>query len=114
MPDIGTRLYTFFRGEKVGEDTYGNTYFQKAGGAKRWVVYKGLNEASKVPAEWHGWLHYTENTVPDGKKGFGWQKAHLPNLTGTDLAYRPPGHVLRGAKRHKATGDYEAWVPGDQ
>ena len=32
-------------------------------------------------------------------------------LTGTDLAYRPPGHTLMGGHRAKATGDYEPWTP---
>jgi NADH:ubiquinone oxidoreductase subunit len=40
-----------------------------------------------------------------------WQKPHEPNLTGTDLAYRPPGHVLKGGARAPASGDYEPWVP---
>jgi NADH:ubiquinone oxidoreductase subunit len=40
-----------------------------------------------------------------------WQKDHLPNLTGTAAAYRPPGHILQGGQRDKATGDYEPWVP---
>ena len=35
----------------------------------------------------------------------------VPNLTGTKAAYRPPGHILKGGQRDKATGDYEAWTP---
>ena len=34
-----------------------------------------------------------------------------PNHTGTNAAYLPPGHDLRGGKRDRATGDYEAWQP---
>ena len=26
--------------------------------------YNGLVEASKVPADWHGWLHHTETSPP--------------------------------------------------
>ena len=40
-----------------------------------------------------------------------WQKDHQPNLTGTELAYRPPGHTLKGGRRDPATGDYEPWSP---
>lgn len=118
MADIGTRLYTWLNGEKVGDDQFGNVYYRgkKATSGpreKRWVVYKGEPEASKVPPAWHGWLHYTTDAVPSGAKPQErpWQKEHLPNLTGTDLAYRPPGHVLKGGQRDKATGDYEAWRP---
>jgi NADH:ubiquinone oxidoreductase subunit len=32
-------------------------------------------------------------------------------MTGTNRAYRPPGHVLAGGHRDAATGDYEAWTP---
>jgi NADH:ubiquinone oxidoreductase subunit len=38
-------------------------------------------------------------------------REHVPNLTGTDRAYRPPGHTLQGGRRDRATGDYEPWTP---
>lgn len=114
-----TRLITLMRGEEVGTDGFGNRYYQdrripKYGRRRRWVVYNGEDEASRVPPEWHHWLHYTTDEVPTGSeaKRRPWQKEHLPNLTGTDLAYRPPGHTLKGGLREKATGDYEPWIPG--
>lgn len=104
--------------EKVGEDSYGNAYYRgkpRVGykRERRWVIYDGVPEASKVPPEWHGWLHHQSDAVPgDGDAPRReWQKPHQPNLTGTMQAYRPPGHVLQGGKREKATGDYEAWTP---
>ena len=104
----------------VGTDMFGNRYFEarkarKPKPARRYVIFKGSVEASKVPADWHGWLHYTDDTPPPsaGYDAHDWQKPHLPNLTGTQYAYRPAGHVLKGGKRPKATGDYEAWTPGD-
>ena len=111
-----TRLY---RGKEIGTDPLGNRYFegkprQGYKNPRRWVIYKGLPEASKVPPEWHGWLHHQTDTVPNtNAESFRreWQKPHSPNLTGTQAAYRPPGHILQGGKRDKATGDYEAWVP---
>src|SRR3546814_19312322 len=86
----------------------------KYGRRRRWVVDNGEDEASRVPPEWHHWLHDTTDEVPTGSeaKRRPWQKEHLPNLTGTDLAYRPPGHTLKGGLREKATGDYEPWIPG--
>ena len=124
MTTLGTLLFTWLRGEQVGSDVAGNKYYRlkgaralvKGGGMdsreRRWVIYNGLSEASKVPSEWHGWLHHMTNELPPADlQTRPWQKEHLPNLTGTTLAYRPPGSVLRGGHRAKATGDYEPWVP---
>ena len=120
---IGTRLYTWLRGEEVGRDQFGNRYFRERGGGRvhpdsirkerRWVIYEGEVEASKVPPEWHAWLHHTlQNPPPEGgPPRRPWQQDHLPNLTGTESAYRPPGHTLKGGQRARGTGDYEPWTP---
>lgn len=124
MASLGTVLYRWFYGEFVGSDEFGNRYYRskkkegehvgRRGVERRWVEYKGQPEPSKVPPYWHGWLHYITDAVPsdkDQRKGHKWEKPHLPNLTGTDNAYRPQGHILKGGKRAKATGDYQAWKP---
>jgi NADH:ubiquinone oxidoreductase subunit len=123
MATIGTRLYTWLRGEEVGRDASGNRYFREKGGGtvhkdslrreRRWVIYAHGDEASNVPPEWHAWLHHTITDAPpkDGIPARPWMKPHQPNHTGTALAYRPPGHTLSGGKRARATGDYEAWRP---
>ncbi|MCG8355805.1 MAG: NADH:ubiquinone oxidoreductase subunit NDUFA12 [Kiloniellales bacterium] len=120
---LGTRLYTWWRGEEVGSDRFGNRYYREKGGGRvhpdsirkerRWVVYNGEVEASRVPPEWHAWLHHTlqDPPPPGGPAKRPWQKEHLPNLTGTEQAYRPPGHTLKGGDRAKGTGDYEPWTP---
>ncbi len=113
---IGTRIFTWLHGRLVGRDSAGNAYYEekkpRAGQAsRRWVMFAGAPEASKVPAEWHSWLHYTTDTaLPEHKRA--WQKPHQPNPTGTAESYRPPGHDYQGGKRAAATGDYEAWTPG--
>ncbi len=110
---IGTRLMTWWKGERVGEDPFGNVYYrEKNGGRRRWVIYKGMPEASKVPADWHAWLHHTVDEPPkaDAPRK-AWEKPHLPNLTGTLAAYRPSGSLGAAAARPKATGDYQAWSP---
>lgn len=116
--DLATMLFTWLRGEKVGADPFGNRYYRNSrlaryGRERRWVVYKGEVEASKVPAEWHAWLHHmAEKPLTEGPvKRWPWQKDHVPNLTGTPYAYRPKGHDLRGGHRAHATGDYEPWTP---
>jgi len=121
MTSIGTKLYTWRYGELVGEDGYGNKYYREKKPRdpkreKRWVIYPdGVSvEASLVPPEWHAWLHRYRDEPPEkDERRWSWQKPHQPNLTGTPLAYRPLGHDLRGGRRAEASGDYEAWTPGD-
>src|SRR4029077_15371623 len=111
---LGTRILTWLRGAPVGTDAYGNRYYRLKGdkpqrlgagrftGEPRWVIYKGEQEGSKVPPKWHAWLHHTVNEVPQPHSHHPWEKPHQPNLTGTPLAYHPPGSVLRRALRPPA------------
>ena len=115
---LGTALFTWRNGELVGADAYANRYFQEKGSVvgrrrRRWVLYYGDVEGSKVPAEWHAWLHHTSDDVPsDAAPRREWEKPHIANLTGTSAAYRPPGAVTKGSRRDSTTGDYEPWHPG--
>jgi NADH:ubiquinone oxidoreductase subunit len=112
---ITTKIFSKLFGKKTGEDEFGNRYFTngKSGDkSRRWVIYRGVAEASKVPSDWHRWLHKTTDEAPaSNKKTYKWEKQHLPNLSGGDLAYVPKGHLKRGGKRDKTTGDYQAWKP---
>jgi NADH:ubiquinone oxidoreductase subunit len=113
-----SRLNIKLRSKRVGKDEFGNCYYESRktrnnGRPRRYVIYKGTPEASKVPADWHGWLHYTETDLPPegGYAKQAWQLPHQPNLTGTIHAYRPAGHLLRLGRRRQATGDYQPWKP---
>ena len=113
---IGTSLG--LRGKaRMGEDSRGNLYYQGGsdtnGNPRRWVIYAGANDASRVPPEWFGWLHHQVDEVPERSmpRPPAWGKPALPNQTGTALAYRPPGALEKGGRRVRATGDYEAWTP---
>ena len=114
---IGTALFSRRHGAKVGTDSLGNAYFESrkpiAGVVRRWVIYNGSNDASRVPPEWHGWLHGTVDGPPDEAlpPPRVWQKPPAHNLTGTPEAYRPAGALDAGGRRAAATGDYEAWRP---
>jgi NADH:ubiquinone oxidoreductase subunit len=120
---LGTKIFTLLCGALVGSDGYGNRYFTEKRPSKsgrqprRWMLFAGQPEASKVPPEWHAWLHHNAEQPPaspqkpGGRQPASWQKPHHPNLTGTKWAWRPRGHVLRGGQRPKAIGDYEPWQP---
>jgi NADH:ubiquinone oxidoreductase subunit len=109
----GTLLATLLYGRFVGTDPFGNRYYQNRAGTRRWVVYNGTVEASRVPPEWHGWLHHTFREPPTiaPLPTKSWEKEHLPNLSGTPLAYRPEGSLAARGERAPATADYEAWSP---
>jgi len=118
MSTLQIRFFTWRKGVAVGQDAYGNRYFESrkpgtSGYTRRWVMFKGDREASKVPPEWHGWLHHTHDAPIAADSPFNkpWVQPHQPNLTGTPAAYRPPGHMLEGGQRDKATGDSQAWAP---
>lgn len=113
---IGTTLS--LRGMKrVGEDAQGNVYYMGGKGVdgrpRRWCIYKGSNDASRVPPDWFSWLHHQIDDMPDSglPQQRQWEKAPTPNLTGTAQAYRPPGALEAGGVRAASTGDYEAWSP---
>ena len=115
---FGTLLQIRRFGTSVGTDEYGNKYFESSkkmnydGRSRRWVVYNGYADASRVPPEWHGWLHHSYDDLPeDLPKPHKWELPHHPNLTGTVHAYKPKGSLSRGGERAKITGDYEAWNP---
>jgi NADH:ubiquinone oxidoreductase subunit len=108
---IGTQLFTARKGVKVGEDESGNIFYQTKDGVRRWVIFNGDMEASRVAPGWHGWLHHTVDKPPTEvpPKRKAWEKPHQENLTGTDAAYAPPGSIRRAEP--VARRDYEAWQP---
>ncbi|QQN73227.1 MULTISPECIES: NADH:ubiquinone oxidoreductase subunit NDUFA12 [Croceicoccus] len=115
---IGTLFDSWKHGEQVGTDAQGNRYFRAKkpdarGRERRWVIYEGANDASRVPSEWHGWLHGSFDGVPESHLPPSriWEVDYTPNRTGTLDAYRPKGALEQGGVRAKATGDYEAWSP---
>ncbi|MBC8339367.1 MAG: NADH:ubiquinone oxidoreductase subunit NDUFA12 [Rhodospirillales bacterium] len=115
---LGTLIYTWLNGVSVGTDEFGNRYYRARkdtlhGREKRWVVYKGPVEGSRVPAQWHSWLHHMSDQPLSEKAAESktWQKSHQANPTGTGAAYLPQGHAYLGGRRAPATGDYEPWSP---
>lgn len=113
-----TLLMTWLKGKFVGEDQYGNRYYQERRDKpwrrrKRWVVFAQEAEPTEIPPGWVGWLHKRFEHPPSEEPlpAPNWERERLPIATGTDLAYRPPGSIQRGGKRAPATGDYEAWRP---
>ena len=92
---LGTRLQIFFSGKLVGTDKNGNKYYESKSG-RRWVVYNGEVEASKIPNEWYSWMHNMNNKIQNKHhiEKYDWQKEHLPNQTGSNKSYHPKKYKI--------------------
>ena len=108
---LNTAIWTWRKGVRVGEDADGNVFYRTKDDSRRWVIYNGEAEASRVDPDWHGWLHRTWDEPPTDKPlaHKAWEKPHQENLTGTMAAYAPPGSIRKGNPVERQ--DYEAWAP---
>ena len=100
---IGTKIQTLLYGKLKGEDSFGNKYYQSKAG-KRWVIYKGEVEASKIPNEWFSWMHFTNNKIENSHefKKYNWQKPHQSNQTGTKNSHHPNKDDKQIDKKYKS------------
>ena len=106
---VGTFIYTLLAGKLIGRDQFGNKYYSNSKG-RRWVIYKNNIEASKIPPDWHSWMHFLKINKPSNEeKKFLWQKQYEENLTGTARAYKPEGSLTSGLKKNMKK--YEIWKP---
>jgi len=110
---LGVRLWTYFNGRLVAEDKYKNRYYSNKNDSRRWVVYYGEIDASKVTPEWNNWLRFTSDNVPsEENERYNWQLDHTSNQTGTINAYSPKSSSFNRKKSDKDL-DYEKWKPGN-
>ena len=128
---FGTQLWTWRFGELVGEDEQGNRYYRTKGGKidptlgfeRRWVVYNGYAEATRVPPSWHGWLHHTVDVAPteESYTPHEWEKPHRPEPDGhalglsplrLDAGQRPPSRGHRRLPGLDARKLIPAWPRG--
>jgi NADH:ubiquinone oxidoreductase subunit len=112
----GTLFTNRRHGEEMGRDEAGNVYFRHRKDPKRrWVIYEGSNDSSRVPPGWNAWLRGTIDEVPE--KGLpprrAFEQPPVANLTGSDGAWRPAGSIRSGGVRAASTGDYSAWTPDE-
>ena len=100
---LGTKLKTIFSGKLVGSYSIGNKYYEDKTG-KRWVIYIGEIDASKIPSEWYSWIHFTNNRIENNHdlEKYNWQKPHLSNQTGTKNAYHPNRNNEQIKKKYKS------------
>ena len=111
------RIYCFLFSKKVGKDNYGNTYYVEKNFSpinnyrdRRFVIYNGKIEASKIPQVWNAWLHHMTDELPETSiRKFSWIKEHVPNLTGTPYAYE----YKDKKEKKKIKNIYSTWSPNE-
>jgi NADH:ubiquinone oxidoreductase subunit len=108
------------KGRCVGTDRWGNRYYRQKSKAitwhteQRWVLYKGLAEASKVPPLWSAWFRHEREVPTSGdEQGHFWERPHLPNLTGTPFAFNPLKSPYTTSFLEKKP-PYQPWSPSAQ
>ncbi|TMW62109.1 hypothetical protein Poli38472_009602 [Pythium oligandrum] len=99
-------------GYKVGEDEFGNSYFEdptEFSGMQRYTEFRVGNkeetDASQIPPQWHVWLHQTTDAVPGqpGQDAKSWEKvpvvaeSHAPyeNHVGPSKPFKMHPTLLR-------------------
>ena len=94
----------FFSGKFVGEDKFGNKYYENKKKKKDGLFINGEIEATKIPVEWYSWMHSIKNKIEDTSrfKKIQLAKNHLSNQTGTDKAYNPQKNKNATKKKYKS------------
>ncbi len=93
------KFFVKISAKKIGEDLFGNEYYEGRsknylGDFKRYVIYNGFSEPSKVPPPWRVWLHGLSENPPSK----GGEKGYEPNLTGTKFRYDPKKSYINRKK----------------
>ena len=107
-------MHTYLNGKKVGEDYFGNFYYESKDKKNRWCIYSNESEASKISPEWNSWLRFISVACPkDNDTTHEWQKLFNGNLTGLDSVYKPRTAITSASKEDLDSYqfDYKAWKP---
>jgi NADH:ubiquinone oxidoreductase subunit len=81
---LNTQLFTWRRGVKVGEDDAGNMFYETKDRVKRWVIFNGEAEASRVS------LIGTDGCITHGMNHR--PRHHWPIKHGKTASSQPDGH----------------------
>ena len=100
--------------DEIGNLYYSNNVNYNDLNAKRWVIFNGEIEASKIPPHWHAWLHKSIDIPPLNYSNINihGKKIMKKMLTGTDktliiqilILYQKTINLMH-------TSDYETWNP---
>ena len=99
---LGFKLYSFFNGNLVEQDSLGNKYYQdKKNSSKRWVVYASGFGPESLPTQYHNWLHNTSDEISNIE------------LEGNNQENMVKKRVQKHSSKHKENKNkgYNSWQP---
>ena len=112
--NIGTLLYSFLKGKKIGQDKIGNKFYvHKKNKNKKWVLYKNNIDPTSIDVQWQIWLTDIKSAepLPDKKNNFKWQKNKQANPTGTLNSYHPKISIDKRKKSITNDTKSSIWNP---
>ena len=99
---LGFKLYSFFNGNLVHQDSLGNKYYHdKNNSSKRWVVYATGFGPESLPPQFHNWLHNTSDEISSFELDENSQENYVKR--------RVQKHTIKN-KENKDKG-YNSWQP---
>ena len=99
---LGFKLYSFFNGKLVHEDSLGNKFYHdKSNINKRWVVYAPNLGPESLPTDYHNWLHGTSDNISTSNTS---QDDLLSNIK-----RRTQKHIT--SHKNKLDKGYQSWQP---
>ena len=99
---LGFKLYSYFNGNLVHQDSLGNKYYHdKNNSSKRWVVYASGFGPESLPTQFHNWLHNTSDNINVSELEENMQESFVKR------------RVQKHSVKHKDNIDkgYNSWQP---
>ena len=99
---LGFKLYSFFNGNLVHQDSLGNKFYQdKKNPRKRWIIYADGLGPESIPTNYHNWLHNTSDVLDKNK--------YQPDDLVDNIKDRTQKHIT-SHKTNDIKG-YNSWQP---
>lgn len=118
MIDLKVYILSVFSGKLIGKDEFGNRYYEskkvdRYNKKRRWVLYNGEPEASKIPSGWHSWIHYKTDLLNTNLNlEHNWEKNHQENQTKNFINEKPKiKNIFLNKKRDSSIKFFQPWKP---
>ena len=99
---LGFKIYSFFNGSLVHQDSLGNKFYQdKKNSSKRWIIYADGLGPESIPTNYHNWLHNTSDVLD--------KNIHELDELVNNIKGRTQKHIT--THKPNDTKGYNSWQP---